>query len=173
MADINKSINDEFNVHDEAEIKAIHDFDFERVGLLLNMMEKLVTVAPRATSLFGIAQAEIEILNEQAKSIAKARAEKSKEAEHARFLAEQDRRAKEIEAEDKAREQNEQRRASPKARAAAEIAPEPQGGMPSPDRRLVTKDSEQEDPGADLKPSVFPRDSQTATIADNNIDRRL
>lgn len=33
--------------------------------------------------------------------------------------------------------------------------------------------NEQEDPGADLKPSVFPQDSQTATIADNNIDRRL
>lgn len=32
---------------------------------------------------------------------------------------------------------------------------------------------EQEDLGADLKPAVFPRDSQTATIADNNIDRRL
>lgn len=32
----------------------------------------------------------------------------------------------------------------------------------------------QEEPGdADLKPAVFPQDSQTATIADANIDRRL
>ena len=171
MADINKSINNEYDVHDEAEIKAIHDFDFERVGLLLGMMEKLVTVAPKATSLFGIAQAEIEILNEQAKGIAKARAEKAKQAEHVRFLAEQDRRAKEIEAEDAAREKNEQRWASPKARAAAEVAPEPQPGMPSPERRLSLEEDDR-DPGF-VRPTSFPADSQTATLADNNIDRRL
>jgi hypothetical protein len=86
MAD---SDNPEFDVNDQAEMKAIHDFDFGRALTLMSIAEKVATVAPRATSLLGIAQAELEILNNQAKDIARKRAEHIKHAEERKAKAEQ------------------------------------------------------------------------------------
>jgi hypothetical protein len=164
MPDINTPIDPELDVHDQDEIDAIHDFDFNRVGLLLHIMEKQVNVSPKATHLFGIAQAEIEILNEQAKAIAKSRADKTKQAEQRRYEAEQKRVADETAAIDaQAEAQQAHRRGHPP------VEPPPGPGMPSPDRQLAATDDGKEKDDGTIKPSVFPADSQTATIADRRI----
>jgi hypothetical protein len=40
-------------------------------------------------------------------------------------------------------------------------------------KKQAAVEETEEETEAPLRPSVFPRDSQTATIADENIDRRL
>ena len=40
-------------------------------------------------------------------------------------------------------------------------------------KQAAVEETEEKAEEAPLRPSVFPRDSQTATIADANIDRRL
>lgn len=120
MAD---SDNPEFDVNDQAEMEAIHKFDFGRALTLMSIAEKVATVAPRATSLLGIAQAELEILNNQAKDIARKRAEHIKHAEERKAKAEQARLDKENE--DKPEDS---KPATPQA------IPTPQPGEPSPQR---------------------------------------
>jgi nucleotide-binding universal stress UspA family protein len=72
---------DDFAVQDDDEMKEIHDFDFGRALTLMSIAEKVATVAPKATSLLGIAQAELDVLNTQAKDIARRRADRAREAE--------------------------------------------------------------------------------------------
>lgn len=93
--------NDDFDVNDQEEIDAIQEFDFQRVGILLMIMEKCATVAPKATSLFGIAQAELEILNNEAKDIARSRAKKAADAKVKWEAAQQALRQQEAEAQAK------------------------------------------------------------------------
>lgn len=129
MLDINESVDPAFDVDDADELQAINDFDFERVALLLGVMEKQINVAPKATSIFGIAQAEIQVLNDQAKDIARARADKIKAAEQARYEAEQRRVADE-------NEQQQHRLRSENPPLPPSVQPPPQPGMPSPQRRI-------------------------------------
>lgn len=83
-----KDTKDEFAVQDEAEMQEIHEFDFQRAVGLMMIAEKVATVAPKCTSLLGIAQAELEAMNAQAKDIARRRAERAKEAEARKAAAE-------------------------------------------------------------------------------------
>lgn len=62
----------------DAVAEQIQGFDFERVGALLDVMAKAVNIGPRATAIFGLAQAELERLNVEAKEIALERAEAAK-----------------------------------------------------------------------------------------------
>lgn len=131
----------EFDIHDEDELAEIHRFDFGRAVGLMAIAEKVATVAPKCTSLLGIAQAELEAMNEQAKDIARRRAEKAKAMEQRRFEAEQ---AKQREDAERAERENNPddnrpvRRAIPSASIPAnpQPAPPPGPGEPSPTRRL-------------------------------------
>lgn len=123
--------NEDLEVHEEDVMQEIHDFDFQRAVMLMQIAEKVATVAPRATSLLGIAQAELEHMNQQAKDIARRRADRAAEAEQRRYAAEQDRIAREnAEAEESADETGDDPDLEP--------PPEPvqQPGMPEPQRRL-------------------------------------
>jgi hypothetical protein len=131
MAD---SDNPEFDVHDEAEMEAIHNFDFGRALTLMSIAEKVATVAPRATSLLGIAQAELEILNEKAKDIARKRAEHIRHAEERKAKAEQDR----VNAENEAKPED-SKPASPQPKAI------PGPGEPSPQRVYADGSSDDQD----------------------------
>lgn len=124
---------DEFAVQDAAEMEEIYDFDFQRVMMLLSIMEKQVLVAPKATSLFGIAQAELDELNADAKDIARRRADRVREMEQRRYAAEAERRASEqAEAEAQSAEQAKAAELKPTPTP----APVPGPGEPSPARRL-------------------------------------
>jgi methionine synthase I (cobalamin-dependent) len=103
-------------------MQEIHDFDFQRCAQLMSIAQLVATVAPKATSLLGLAQAELEHMNEQAKDIARRRAERQAEAEQRRYEAEQAR--LNAEAEERGDEDPE--------------TPEPmqQPGTPAPARRL-------------------------------------
>lgn len=59
------------------------DIDFERAGLLMSIVEKQVTVLPKATALAGAALRELNEINEQAVENQRAIAEeeKAKQAE--------------------------------------------------------------------------------------------
>lgn len=120
----------EFDVQDQDEIADIHGFDFERVSLLLDIMQKCATIAPKATSLFGIAQAEIEILNQEAKDIALRRAKKVTEADERRRVAEQERLNTEAVAREETKAQLRPRVIPQQA------APTVQPGMPMPERNV-------------------------------------
>lgn len=71
------------------------NFDFERAMMLMTVMEKVANVAPKAMSISGLASAELNAMNDEAKAIALAAAE----AERQRIEAE---RPKMIPAEDEA-----------------------------------------------------------------------
>jgi uncharacterized protein with von Willebrand factor type A (vWA) domain len=128
MTDENKNgVDDDFEMQDQDELQEIHDFDFQRVSQLMTIAEKVATVAPRCTSLLGIAQAELEHLNEEAKAIARRRAERAKEMEQRRYDAEQARLREEAEV----REEETGEDVDPET-----PAPTPGPGEPSPIRRL-------------------------------------
>lgn len=128
MTDENQNgVDDDFDVQDQDELQEIHDFDFQRVAQLMTIAEKVATVAPKCTSLLGIAQAELEHLNQQAKDIARRRAEQAREMEQRRYAAEQARLNEEAEV--KAEETGED--VDP-----GTPAPIPGPGEPSPNRRL-------------------------------------
>jgi hypothetical protein len=93
----------------------------------MTIAEKVATVAPKCTSLLGIAQAELEHLNEEAKAIARRRADRAKEMEQRRYEAEQAR----LRDEAKVREEETGEPQDPDT-----PAPTPQPGEPSPARRL-------------------------------------
>lgn len=130
-----------FDIHDEDELHEIHEFDFGRAYMLMGIAEKVATVAPKCTSLLGIAQAELEVMNQNAKDIALRRAEKAKAMEQRRYEAEQERVRKDNEAQAAAAAADDGR-PKPKAIPASDFepgpdpAPVPNGGMPSPERRL-------------------------------------
>jgi hypothetical protein len=128
MTDENRNgLEDDFEVQDQDELQEIHDFDFQRVSQLMTIAEKVATVAPKCTSLLGIAQAELEHLNEEAKAIARRRADRAKEMEQRRYEAEQARLRDEAEA-------REEETGEPQDPGTP--APTPQPGEPSPARRL-------------------------------------
>lgn len=56
----------------------IGGFDFEHASTMLDIMAKATNIGPKATAIFGLAQAEIERLNVEAKEIALQRAEAAK-----------------------------------------------------------------------------------------------
>lgn len=128
-----------FDIDDEDELREIHEFDFARVAMLMTIAEKVATVMPKATSLLGIAQAEVEHMNAQAKDIAMRRAEKARQMEQRRYEAEQARLKDEADREAAEQAADDGR---PKPRGARAIpanpqpAPMPEGGEPSPARRL-------------------------------------
>jgi hypothetical protein len=68
---------------DEATIgmEEIDEFDFGRALMLMSVMEKVAGVAPKANAIFGIAQAALNEMAEEAKAIAKRRAEEFAKAE--------------------------------------------------------------------------------------------
>jgi cell division protein FtsN len=65
---------------DEEERREINDFDFGRVAGLLGIIEKIATVAPMNNNIMGVAQAELQLLNDQAKKIADNRAKRQADA---------------------------------------------------------------------------------------------
>ena len=46
------------------------DFDYDRAAQLMNIMHQVSVVAPKASSIFGLAQRELNELNDKAKEIA-------------------------------------------------------------------------------------------------------
>lgn len=98
--------NDPIEVDDAEELAAIEDFDFAKVMMLLNVMEKQVNVAPRATSIFGIAALLLNKMNDEAKDIALAHAQKIRDADALRAQAEQERIQRD--ADDRAEQENDQ-----------------------------------------------------------------
>lgn len=123
---------DEFAVQDQDELKEIHEFDFGRAVMLMSIAEKVSTVSPKATSLLGIAQAELEFMNQQAKDIARRRADRAREADERKRQAEQQKLDSEAE---QATEDNEVEVRHPRV-IPAQAEPVQQPGMPEPTRRL-------------------------------------
>lgn len=78
----------------------IENFDFERAVMLMSVIEKCATVGVKATSISGLAQASLNEMNEEAKVLAKKRAEAFKELERKRdeALAAQRREREELDA---------------------------------------------------------------------------
>jgi uncharacterized protein YlxW (UPF0749 family) len=124
---------DEFAAQDQDELSEIHDFDFGRAVMLMSIAEKVSTVAPKATSLLGIAQAELEFMNQQAKDIARRRADRAREADERARQAEQDR--LNAEADEANAEADANERPGPRA-IPSQAAPVQQPGMPAPTRRV-------------------------------------
>lgn len=74
------------NLIDDAEeatigMTEIDGFDFERAAMLMSIMEKVANVAPKAQAISGIAAAALNEMAEEAKAIAKRRAEEMQKAE--------------------------------------------------------------------------------------------
>ncbi len=74
MEDLNENAIDDAK---EATIgmTEIDGFDFERAAMLMGIIEKVANVAPKASAISGCAQAALNEMNEEAKAIAKRRAE--------------------------------------------------------------------------------------------------
>lgn len=131
MSNEDLDTNPDLDVHEDDLMQEIHEFDFQRAVMLMQIAEKVATVTPRSTSLLGLAQAELEYMNQQAKDIARRRAERQQEAEQRRYEAEQARINREHEAAaDAAIENDEPIPEKP--------VPQPpqQPGMPQPERRF-------------------------------------
>lgn len=75
--------------NDMEELEAIHNFDFERVALLLGIVEKQTLVLPKATHLSGIAIKALNAMNEDAKVLAKNHNDKVTTIDTERLVAEQ------------------------------------------------------------------------------------
>lgn len=120
----------------------IDGFDFERAVMLMSVMEKVANVAPKSTAISGIAAAALNEMNEEAKAIAKRRAEEFKklEAQRAEALAAQQREREESE---RVKAEEAQRAsmhpAPPVAPTQPRAIPRPQAPAPTPtdnNRRL-------------------------------------
>lgn len=76
------------NIDDREEatigMSEINDFDFERAVQLMSVMEKVANVAPKSMAISGLAAAALQEMNEEAKVIAKRRAEAFVELERKR-----------------------------------------------------------------------------------------
>jgi hypothetical protein len=142
MVDENANLVDD---HEEASIgmTEIDNFDFGRAIMLMSVIEKCASVGVKATSISGIAQASLNEMNEEAKAVAKRRAEEFAKAEAAaaQRVAMQRR---EAEAKAKAQAEQEAEAANVKARAV---------------------------PTESLHRTGAPAASRTATVADNNARR--
>lgn len=81
--DENKNLIDD---HEEATtgMYEVDNFDFERAAMLMSVLEKCATIGVKATSVAGLAAAALEEMNQEAKDIAKRRAEAFKELERKR-----------------------------------------------------------------------------------------
>jgi len=66
------------------------DFDHERAAQLMDIMHKVANIAPKATSILGLAQRELNDLNDQAKEIAAEMAAADEEKRAAAAAAEAD-----------------------------------------------------------------------------------
>lgn len=91
------------------------DFDFERAVALMDIMHKVSTIAPKATSIMGLAQAELDELNAEAQGIARENAERIKKEEQEK-AAEEVRRQKAKAAEEAAAQRAEKEEADARAR---------------------------------------------------------
>lgn len=109
----------------------IDNYDFERANMLMGVMEKVANVAPKATSISGLASQALNEMNEEAKDIARRRAEAYAAAEAKRLEMEQRRQKDELEAAE--HEANETREKDERARtipAAQFEKPDPTPGQP-------------------------------------------
>lgn len=84
MTNIDNDEND--NLIDDREeatlgMTEIDGFDFERAAMLMSIMEKVANVAPKSSALSGLAAAALNEMNEEAKEIARRRAEEFAKAE--------------------------------------------------------------------------------------------
>lgn len=87
MDDIQNDENQ--NLIDDAEeattgMDEIDGFDFERAAMLMGVMEKQATIGVKATAIGGLAAAALNEMNEEAKAIAKRRAEAMRDLERKR-----------------------------------------------------------------------------------------
>lgn len=138
-------VDDTPEVDDAEELAAIEDFDFAKVMMLLNVMEKQVNVAPKATSIFGIAALLLNKMNDEAKDIALAHAQKIRDADALRAQAEQER--IQHDADEQAAQELDQsppRVAGPRVlRSGQTPAQEPLvPGQPTPGRRAPTPETD-------------------------------
>lgn len=62
----------------------VNNFDFERAVQLMTVLEKCATIGVKATSIAGLASAALNEMNEEAKVLAKQRAEAFKQLERKR-----------------------------------------------------------------------------------------
>lgn len=85
MTDEDKTIDQQTYDAVESDIK---DFDFDRTAMLMGIIEKVTTVAPKNTAIMGLAQAELERMNVQAQEVARKRAERHQALEHQRLAEE-------------------------------------------------------------------------------------
>jgi hypothetical protein len=94
-------VDENANLIDDAEeatigMSEINSFHFERAALLMHVIEKVASVAPKSTQILGLAQAALNEMNEEAKVIAKRRADEFAKVEAAaRQRAEDERRERE------------------------------------------------------------------------------
>lgn len=65
----------------------VDSFDFERANMLMGVMEKVANIAPKSSSISGLAAAALNEMNEEAKAIAKRRADEFKKLESQRAEA--------------------------------------------------------------------------------------
>lgn len=112
------------NLIDDAEeatigMNEIDNFDFERAGALMDVMAKCATIGVKATSVAGLAAAALEEMNEEAKAIARRRADA--------MQAEEAKRREALEAQRREREQAEKAEQNRQKAAADEAARNPSG----------------------------------------------
>lgn len=131
--DLNNNLIDD---HEEATIgmDEIDNFDFDRAMKLMSIMEKVAGVAPKSMAISGLAAAALNEMNEEAKDIAKRRAEAFSKAEaDARNKAYDEQRAREAdeaEARDNAADAN--RRVQQDAEDDAGVNTQPRRPTPRP-----------------------------------------
>jgi hypothetical protein len=82
----NDENKNEIDDHEEATtgMEEVDAFDFERAVMLMSVMEKVANVAPKSAAISGLAAAALNEINEEAKAIAKRRAEAFKDLERQR-----------------------------------------------------------------------------------------
>jgi len=116
-------------------MKEIDAFDFGRAGMLMSIMEKVANVGVKSTAIGGLAAAALNEMNEEAKAIARRRAEEFAKAEAAaaQKLAIEQRKREEAEAEEQ--EEAQKVNLHPQPPVARAIPSRPT--TPAPDTRRV------------------------------------
>lgn len=133
--------------HEEATtgMDEISNFDFERAMMLMSVLEKCSTIGVKSTSIAGLASAALNEMNEEAKVLAKKRAEAVKELERKRDEA--------IAAQARQRDEEARVKAEEEAKAKAERVKQP-----APPEPTV------------VDPPARPT-SRTSAVAENNARR--
>src|SRR5438477_11329374 len=100
------------------------DFDFERAAQLMNIMHQVSVVAPKATSIMGLAQRELNQLNDVAKDMAAefAAEDEEKRREEAQAADEKRKAAQAAYQAEQAKVEEQRQEALKKAQADAEYA---------------------------------------------------